>query len=265
MALAAAAAAAAPAPAAAAKGVPLPTSFHHQRGANCRQVALGNLLRCAEPSQQALHPSLLQFTCDCFPDELDGVHAHPDAAKWTMSGDGFVCLMTYYIEAMCGGSHCAILGTPLQRLELKRALGGLALDEHLQRDRGSLGLVYFTPTHAMSLLRDEHGEWWDVPQSSARHVQPCSVGSKLRTAHGWVLTFSRTYVVEHLLPVLVVTAADVPLLAARLAHWLRPIPATDEARSTWHEARAQRRPLWTAAHHSVLAEATKRWLAAGGA
>ena len=235
----------------------LPARLHPQHGANCREAAVGNLLRCAEPTAATLRPFMIQFMQEHFPREAQGVANEPQATLWTMAGDGGVCLMTYVIEAHAR-DHVALLVTPQTYSAMARALGEDPATL-LQQDRGSLGMLYFDAKHCMSVLQDASGQWWDVPQAHATPVAPSVLATKMQRSVGCVLTFSAAFARHTILPRMRV-AAD-PLLAARWgARLMDPLFASPNA-ALWIALRATPSPRRRAADVAALVRQAQSWLA----
>lgn len=255
----------------------LPQTWFPQRGANCREVALGNVLRLPrEPTARDMEPFLIAITRDQLPCQLSQLHANMrtgiDATEWTRGWAACASLMTYFIEAHWPGViavQAARVPWPGQvektdqRDVFVRAFGGTSLSTVQMRDRHSPGFVYFTATHCMSCLQDDRGQWWDVPQASAQRVSRDHATSLFQRAMGVVAILSIdavcTLVRAHL-----TTAVDhCPLLLARMAtRAVHPPPAQTRALV---EAMTQT-PIatWSPASRTALRAAVMAWWGGSG-
>lgn len=241
----------------------LPRHWFPQRGSNCRQVALGNVLRlAAEPSMKDMEPFLLAITKEQLPSQLPALKGHLrggiNAAEWTRGWSAFTGLMTFFIEAkwpgvvaiqaarMQWGKH----HTEDQRDAFSRAFGGTQLQSVQVQDRQSPGFLYFTKSHCMSCVQDEDGQWWDVPKSTASKVTPHNARNKFQRASGVVAILSFATVRQLVRLHLQTAMRDCPLFLARLGQRILQ-PTTDPSerrllqwvfqtpRSAWDDATRQ--------------------------
>ena len=245
---------------------------HRQRGSNCREVALANLARLdAEPTVAELRPLMAALLRDQFPKELAAV---PDvstlAVQWTLHGQAGTNLMTRFLERS-GDVGVALLCAPPQLPALRRLFGGREVVDCVVEDPATWGMLYFSSSHCMSVLHDNKGVWWNVPQSTRIQIPATAVRSTLdnllRKQTGCVVTLSRDYCAQVLAPSLLHTLGEDPLLAARIARrCLRGTEAvfTEEPQHTWHcrEAMALPSPLWTAETFAGVEAAARAWLLA---
>lgn len=249
----------------------LPSRTAPQRGSNCRQVALTNVLRLGkELSLADLQPFMQRFLREQFPKEAAKVAAGASVGvQWTLGGQACTCLMTLFIESHFRG--VAIMGTPFQRPALERLFGNkLSLADHLLADRAAPGCIYFTRAHCMSVLQDPGGRWWDVPQSTMTQLPPACVGQlrqKLRSHEGFVLLFSVDYCRRVLAPALLDHLNVDPLLAARIARRALPLThpilrAAPHHLAACREAMATPTPRWSTALFHQVHEAAMAWLLA---
>jgi len=162
---------------------PAPPSTNAQNGSNCRQVAIANVLRRKTITNSEVASYLRAFFTHQFSRELSIMSAADvsRAAAWTMAGVAHTALMTYALEDGLGDGFVAIY---LGCADDVRRLGGEAFLRLALDDTETPGLIYFSHTHCMSMVKDAAGNWWDVPQSAAAKSDRARAASLLQLRGG---------------------------------------------------------------------------------
>ena len=250
----------------------LPKRLFPQRGSNCRQVALGNVLRLPrEPSMKDMEPYLLQLTTHQLPQQLGELkrhlHQHINVSEWTRGWAAFAGLMTQFVEAKWTGVMAIQLSRvqwPRKKAEDQRdtfakAFDGTRLCDVQTQDAESPGFVYFTKTHCMSCLQDENGQWWNVPQSSASKIPPHVARTKFQRAMGVVAILSFREVALLIRNHLQTALQHCPLFLARAAQLILRPTMTPHVRELFHYTMQTPKSVWSNAARIALQSIVTQW------
>lgn len=249
-----------------------------QRGANCREAAITNVLRLGpqrEWQRHQLAPLMHALLSDHGVAPARGL---PNASVvWTMCMEGGECLMTRAVEHVA--HHCvAILASKEQLPLLEQALGCHPA-EALARDTATPGWLYFSQGHCMSAVRHKDGSWWDVRQTTPRRIVGDTARAfrqRMASHKGFVVVWSLSHaassgmltaLARHMTHGAPDAVRATLMLALRIGaractRWCctPSVPMDTEDVGLWHMARAQPPPLWPPALVARLASVASTWL-----